>query len=107
VVLAAVDLAAAEVARETLAARGSRALTQRTDVSDAKDVTALVARTLEKLGRLDVLVSNAGIGGTHAFLDEPLEHWNRVLAVNLTGVFLCGQAAARMIARDVTARSDG
>jgi 3-oxoacyl-[acyl-carrier protein] reductase len=95
VVLADVDLAAAEAAREKLAARGGRALAQRTDVSDAKDVAALVARTLAKFGRLDVLVSNAGIGGTHAFLDEPLEHWNRVLAVNLTGVFLCGQAAAR------------
>jgi len=104
VVLADVDLAAAEVARETLAARGSRALTQRTDVSDAKDVTALVARTLEKLGRLDVLVSNAGIGGTHAFLDEPLEHWNRVLAVNLTGVFLCGQAAARAMLKQGSGR---
>jgi 3-oxoacyl-[acyl-carrier protein] reductase len=95
VVLADVDLAGAEAAREKLAARGARALAQHTDVSDAKDVAALVARTLEKLGRLDVLVSNAGIGGTHAFLDEPIEHWNRVLAVNLTGVFLCGQAAAR------------
>lgn len=95
VVLADVDLAAAEAAREKLAARGSRSLAQRTDVSDATDVAALVARTLEKFDRLDIMISNAGIGGTHAFLDEPLEHWNRVLAVNLTGVFLCGQAAAR------------
>jgi 3-oxoacyl-[acyl-carrier protein] reductase len=99
VVLADVDLAGAEAAREKLAACGGRALAQRTDVSDAAQVAALVARTLEKLGRLDIMISNAGIGGTHAFLDEPLEHWNRVLAVNLTGVFLCGQAAARAMAK--------
>jgi 3-oxoacyl-[acyl-carrier protein] reductase len=95
VVLADLDLAGAETACENLAARGGRVLAQRTDVSDAKDVTALVARTREKFGRLDIMISNAGIGGTHPFLDQPLEHWNRVLAVNLTGVFLCGQAAAR------------
>jgi 3-oxoacyl-[acyl-carrier protein] reductase len=104
VVLADVDLDGAEAACAKIAARGCRALAQRTDVSDAEDVAALVARTLEKLGRLDVLVSNAGIGGTHAFLDEPLEHWNRVLAVNLTGVFLCGQAAARAMVKQGSGR---
>ncbi len=104
VVLADVDLAGAEAARERLAAGGGRALAQRTDVSDAKDVAALVARTLAELGRLDILISNAGIGGTHAFLDEPLEHWNRVLAVNLTGVFLCGQAAARAMVEQGSGR---
>ncbi len=104
VVLADVDLAAAEAARETLVGRGARSLAQRADVSDPAQVAALVARTLEKLGRLDVLVSNAGIGGTHAFLDEPLEHWNRVLAVNLTGVFLCGQAAARAMLKQGSGR---
>jgi 3-oxoacyl-[acyl-carrier protein] reductase len=95
VVLADLDLAGAEAAREKLVARSARALARRTDVSDLKDVTALVEHTLAEFGRLDIMVSNAGIGGTHSFLDEPLEHWNRVLAVNLTGVFLCGQAAAR------------
>jgi 3-oxoacyl-[acyl-carrier protein] reductase len=96
VVLADVDLEAADAARETLAARG-RVLAQRTDVSDAADVAALIARTLAELGRIDIMVSNAGIAGTCPFLDEPLEHWTRVIAVNLTGVFLCGQAAARVM----------
>jgi 3-oxoacyl-[acyl-carrier protein] reductase len=104
VVLADVDLDGAETARGKIAARGARALTQRTDVSDPSDVAALVARTLAELGRLDVLVSNAGIGGTHAFLDEPIEHWNRVLAVNLTGMFLCGQAAARAMVEQRSGR---
>src|SRR6059058_2331874 len=80
---------------ERLAADGAAVVVA--DVSDAGEVAALIARTREQFGRLDILVSNAGIGGTHAFLDEPIEHWNRVLAVNLTGVFLCGQAAARVM----------
>ncbi len=104
VVIADVDLEGAETAREKLAASGGRAFAQRADVSDPRDVMALVARTLEEFGRLDVMVSNAGIGGTHAFLDEPLEHWNRVLAVNLTGVFLCGQAAARAMLKQGSGR---
>ena len=97
VVVADVDSAGCEAARDAIIARGGRALAQRADVSDAGEVAALIARTREQFGRLDILVSNAGIGGTHAFLDEPIEHWNRVLAVNLTGVFLCGQAAARVM----------
>ena len=72
VVIADVDLEGAETAREKLAASGGRAFAQRADVSDPRDVMALVARTLEEFGRLDVMVSNAGIGGTHAFLDEQI-----------------------------------
>src|SRR5947207_3569928 len=104
VVVADVDSAGCEAARDAIVARGGRALAQRADVSDAGEVAALIARTRERLGRLDILVSNAGIGGTHAFLDEPIEHWNRVLAVNLTGVFLCGQAAARVMAEQGAGR---
>jgi 3-oxoacyl-[acyl-carrier protein] reductase len=104
VMLADVDGAGADAAREHVAARGARARSQRTDVSDAGEVAGLIARALKEFGRLDILVSNAGIGGTYAFLDEPLEHWNRVLAVNLTGVFLCGQAAARVMAEQRAGR---
>jgi len=97
IVLADVDRAGIDTAREKLVARGGRALAQPTDVSDPAEAAALIAHARENFGRLDILVSNAGIGGTHAFLDEPIEHWHRVLAVNLTGVFLCGQAAARVM----------
>ncbi len=65
------------------------------DVSDPEAVAAMVARTLTDHGRLDIMVANAGIGGLHHFLDETHAHWQKVLAVNLTGVFLCCQAAAR------------
>src|SRR6266516_167905 len=77
-VLADLDVEAAEAARDSIVARGARALAQRSDVSEPSEVTMLIARTLEEFGRLDIMVSNAGIE-THAFLDEPVEHWNRVL----------------------------
>ncbi len=81
--------------RDEIVIAGGRAIAVKADVSRPDDVAATVAATLAAYGRLDIQVSNAGIGGMHPFLDETLEHWNRVLAVNLTGVFLCGQAAAR------------
>jgi 3-oxoacyl-[acyl-carrier protein] reductase len=81
--------------REEIAAAGGRAIAIKADVTRPEEVAAMVAAALSFFGRLDILVSNAGIGGMHPFLDETLAHWNRVLAVNLTGVFLCGQAAAR------------
>ena len=67
----------------------------RTDVAQKAQVDALVARTLERHGRVDVLVNNAGI--THAcdFLDLAEQDFDRVLAVNLKSMFLCGQAVAR------------
>lgn len=65
------------------------------DVANAADVEALVRNTLERYGRLDILVNNAGI----TWGDEPermeLGRWQQVLDVNLTGAFLCAQAAAR------------
>jgi NAD(P)-dependent dehydrogenase (short-subunit alcohol dehydrogenase family) len=69
------------------------------DVSRRADVEALVARALERHGRIDVLVNNAGI--THAcdFLDLAEEDFDRVLAVNLKSMFLCGQAVARTMVK--------
>ena len=69
------------------------------DVSDPAQVEAAVAATAREFGRLDVLVNNAGIGHAKPFLDTPLEEWERVMRVNLTGPFLCAQAAARVMVR--------
>ncbi|KMO36239.1 hypothetical protein VQ02_15710 [Methylobacterium variabile] len=77
---------------------GLEAVALATDVGDAGSVDALFAATLARYGRLDILVNNAGIAGLHRFLDQPLGDWERVLRVNLTGTFLCGQAAARIMA---------
>ena len=71
---------------------GGEAIGIPTDVSNEKDVKNLVDRTVERFGRVDILVNNAGISGRVAVIDMSLEGWNRMLAVNLTGTFLCSKA---------------
>jgi NAD(P)-dependent dehydrogenase (short-subunit alcohol dehydrogenase family) len=87
-----------ETARRTAAeiiAAGGEACSIRVDVTDPTQVEAMTRRTMDKWSRLDILVNNAGIGLNTSFLDTTLAEWQRVLAVNLTGTFLCAQAAAR------------
>jgi NAD(P)-dependent dehydrogenase (short-subunit alcohol dehydrogenase family) len=67
------------------------------DVADAEGVARAVAAIAEKFGRLDALVNNAGIAIFKPILDVTYEDWSRVLAVNLTGPFLCTQAAAPLM----------
>lgn len=88
----------------TLAARlaeaGGRVIACRVDVSNAQEVEAMTAQVEALLGGPDILVTSAGIGMQKSFLNTTLEEWNRIMAVNLAGAFLCGQAAARrMVAR--------
>ena len=82
---------------------GRRALALTCDVADAASVGSSMQKALEKLGRIDILVNNAGAraaGDRVPVVDLPEEEWDRVLAVNLKGTFLCSQAAARhMLAR--------
>jgi NAD(P)-dependent dehydrogenase (short-subunit alcohol dehydrogenase family) len=77
-------------------ARGGTATAIRTDVSAAGDVERMVAHAMEAFGRLDYAVNNAGIEGRLAgILDLAEEDWDRVLDVNLKGVFLCMKWEAR------------
>jgi NAD(P)-dependent dehydrogenase (short-subunit alcohol dehydrogenase family) len=67
------------------------------DVADAEGVVRAVDQIRERFGRLDALVNNAGIAIFKPILDVSYEDWQRVLAVNLTGPFLCTQAAAPLM----------
>ena len=75
-----------------------RVLPVPTDIGEPDSVRALFATTKERFGRLDVLFNNAGIGGPPLPLEDiPYEEWMAVVAVNLTGMFLCTQEAFRMM----------
>jgi NAD(P)-dependent dehydrogenase (short-subunit alcohol dehydrogenase family) len=76
----------------------SRALAVPTDVSDPASVRALFARTTEAFGRLDLLFNNAGANVPGVLLEEvTVGQWQRVVATNLTGAFLCTQEAFRIM----------
>jgi 3-oxoacyl-[acyl-carrier protein] reductase len=90
-----------ENARRTanqLTASGGEAYPIRVDITDAGQVGAMTRLVVSRWGRLDILVNNAGIGLNVPFLETTLADWQRVLAVNLTGTFLCAQAAAHVMA---------
>jgi len=90
--------AAEAVAREITAA-GGQAVALEVDVGDGAQVQAYVDQVVARLGRLDVMFANAGIAHSAPFLEHPEAQWHRVLRVNLTGVFLCAQVAARRMVR--------
>ena len=95
---AAVSLAARRIDRiEALAHRiqgeGGRAVAIETDVSDAEQAKAFVEGTHRELGRLDVLVNNAGVMLLGPIKDAPTEEWRRMVHVNLFGVLYCTHAA--------------
>ncbi|MGE3332441.1 MAG: SDR family oxidoreductase [Rhodospirillaceae bacterium] len=81
-----------------LAGGQSQALIVSTDVSQPAAVDNLFAQTKSKFGRLDVLFNNAGIGAPRVPFDEiTYEAWKQVVDINFTGVFLCAQAAWKMM----------
>lgn len=104
VVLAARDEARLREAADGIAATGAAAAAVPTDVTDERQVEALFAGAMQRFGRLDILVNNAGAfdGGP---LDElSLESWEKVMAVNLRGPFLCTRAAFRIMKAQRTGR---
>jgi 3-oxoacyl-[acyl-carrier protein] reductase len=85
-------------ARDELArAHGDRVCSQACDVADEAQVGALIAAAVARFGRIDVLVNNAGLGGTSSVLEMTDEQWLAVLDVTLTGTFRCTRAALRQM----------
>ncbi|HEX6980153.1 MAG TPA: SDR family oxidoreductase [Alphaproteobacteria bacterium] len=104
VVLSDIDAARGEAEAKRL---GDNARFIRCDVGEAPQVNALVAGTVDRFGRVDICVSNAGIIHTADFLDITEQDFDRVLRVNLKGVFLVGQAVARQMVKQGPPTSRG
>jgi 3-oxoacyl-[acyl-carrier protein] reductase len=73
--------------------RGARCAAIESDISDGRSVEAMTGRVVDELGGVDILVNNAAIYPRRAWTEIEEEEWDRVLAVNLKGYFLCARAA--------------
>ncbi|MDP8937970.1 MAG: SDR family oxidoreductase [Actinomycetota bacterium] len=93
------DEAGAQGTAEEVRAAGARAEVRRLDLGDAGNGAVVIDDLADALGGLDVLVNNAGTGHSAPFLETSLQDWRHVLEVNLTGAFVCAQAAARRMVR--------
>lgn len=95
VVVASRSTAELEDVTGILAARGRTVAAHTCDVSSAASAQTLIGWTRERFGDPDILVCSHGVGVERSFLELTQDEWERTLAVNLTGCFLVGQAAAR------------
>jgi len=79
--------------------RGDEAIALKADIANEAEVKAMYVAIFKQYGTIDILCANAGIQMDAPFVEMTLEQWNRVLAVNLTGQFLCAREAAREFIR--------
>ena len=87
----------ASVSEDTISkinAMGKKSLGVDADISLPDEVNDLIQKTVATFGKLDIFVNNAGIEKKIDFVDYPLNEWQKIMAINLTGPFLCSQAAA-------------
>jgi len=89
----------AQALADEIRTRGSQATAIRADVSDEAQVSEMFRRMIGQFGTIDILVNNAGLQQDAPFHQLTLAQWNKVLAVNLTGQFLCAREAVREFMR--------
>ena len=89
----------AQVTADAITAAGGRAIGRSVDVGDGAAVDALVKEAVETFGKVDILVNNAGITRDGLLLRMKRDDWEAVLQTNLTGAFVCSQAAIKLMVR--------
>lgn len=92
VVLTDINFEKTQEVAESIEALGRQSLPIRADVSDEEQVQEIVRKTISRFSRVDILVNNAGIVATGPLAEISTETWDRTLAINLKGVFLCSKA---------------
>jgi meso-butanediol dehydrogenase/(S,S)-butanediol dehydrogenase/diacetyl reductase len=97
IVVCDIDFNNAQKTAEEIKAIGRQSLAIRTDVSKSSDVEKMVNLAMEKFGRIDILVNNAGIVIVKPIIELEEEEWDKVIDVDLKGIFLCSKAVAKVM----------
>ncbi|MBU1006161.1 MAG: 3-oxoacyl-[acyl-carrier-protein] reductase [Candidatus Omnitrophica bacterium] len=97
VVICDVNLEEAQATAKEIEDMGRKSIGLKTDVTSTKDVQETMDKILDKYGRLDILINNAGITKDGLVLRMSDEDWDKVIAVNLKGCFICTKAAAKVM----------
>lgn len=93
------DATGARQTQQQIEKAGGEAIIRQADVAKPEEAQELIEAAKEQFGAVDILVNNAGVQQDQAFLEMTLEEWQKVIDTNLTGHFLCAQAAAREFAK--------
>ncbi|CEG26625.1 short-chain dehydrogenase/reductase [Bacillus sp. B-jedd] len=97
VVIADIDEDAGRLLEAELLGLKTKAMFIPTDVKDETSVQSLFTEAASRFGKVDILVNNAGISEFHAFFEMTVDVWDKILDTNLRSVFLCSQAAGRIM----------
>lgn len=97
VVVTDIDAAGITATCDEITAAGGAAFPLKVDVNCEEDVINMVKRVVERYGRIDVLVNNAGVGSRTPLTEMTLEEWDRIIGINLTGTFLCSREVVKVM----------
>lgn len=96
-IIADIDQEAAYLVASEINAKGGRAIPHRVDVTQPREVQRMVDAAVDSFGRIDILFNNAGISIRGPAESFSIEDWNQVIAVNLTGMFICAQTVGKVM----------
>jgi len=99
VVVSDISLEDCEKVADEIKSSGGQAIAIKCDVTSKKEIDGMVKKTLDEFGKIDILVNNAGILQFKPFLELTEQDWDKMMAINLKGYFLCAQACAKEMAK--------